>query len=216
MESPWYYKSTTLLMSSCIAARGGRMDDYYIGANMFVYYSLQQVRNKDYKGPDVFIAKHADGQRKRLYWAIWDENGSYPDVIFELLSESTEQHDLGFKKQLYEQRFRSPEYFCIAPEVERLLGWRLGEGVYQPITPDERGWLWSKELDLWLGPWQGVYLAEEHIWPRFYHPDSSLVLLPDEAALIALEAERKRADSLAEQLAAMQAELERLRGAQTE
>jgi Uma2 family endonuclease len=192
------------------------MDDYYVGANMFVYYSSQQVCNQDYKGPDVFFAKHAEGQRKRLYWAIWDEYGRYPDVLFELLSASTEQNDLGFKKQLYEQHFRAPEYFCIAPEMERLLGWRLVDGVYQPIMPDEHGRLWSKELDLWLGRWQGTYLAEEHIWPRFYHPDGNLVLLPDEAALVALEAERQRADSLAEQLAALQAELERLRGAKME
>lgn len=29
---------------------------FYVGGNMFVYFSLQQVRNKDFRGPDVFVA----------------------------------------------------------------------------------------------------------------------------------------------------------------
>src|SRR5262249_17671389 len=113
MESPWHYKSATLLMASYVAACGGRCDDSYVGANMFLYYSMRQVRNQDYKGPDLFIVKNVDGTRSRLSWIVWEEDGRYPDVIFELLSPSTEQEDLGPKKQLYEQVFRTPEYFCV-------------------------------------------------------------------------------------------------------
>lgn len=94
---------------------------------MFFYYSTRQVRNQDYKGPDLFFVKHVDGTRDRRSWLLWEEHGRFPNVIIELLSSSTEASDLGEKKQLYEQTFRTPEYFCIAPEVERLLGWRLRE-----------------------------------------------------------------------------------------
>jgi Uma2 family endonuclease len=240
MESPWHYKASSLIMASYVAARGGRMDDFYVGANMFVYFSAQQAKNYDYKGPDVFIVNNVDGPRERFYWAIWDEGGRYPDVIFELLSQSTEKEDLNAKKQLYEQRFRLPEYFCVAPEVERLLGWRLERQEFVPIPQDERGWLWSEELKLWLGPWRGMYLGEEHTWLRFYDAQGQLVLLPDEAAALRAEAEAQRAEaeaqraeaeaqraSAAEQraeaeaqraadltarLAEMEAELKRLRG----
>jgi hypothetical protein len=29
------------------------------------------------------------------------------------------------------------------------------DNAYQPINPDERGWLWCESLGLWLGPWAG-------------------------------------------------------------
>ncbi len=178
-----------------------------------------QVRNKDYKGPDLFIVKNVDGTRPRLYWAIWNEEGRYPDVIVELLSKTTEREDLGVKKRLYEQTFHTIEYFSVAPEMERLMGWRLTDGVYVPIEPDERGWLWSKELEMWFGAWEGYFLGENLRWLRLYNADGNLILLPEEAereraeaAQERAEAERGRADDLAARLAELEAELNRLRG----
>ncbi len=233
MESPWHAQSAMILKAAYVAAHGGVMTDYYIGVNMFVYYSWKQIRNDEYRGPDLYVVKGVDGTKPRLYWAIWDEDGRYPDVIIELLSPKTERNDLGVKKDLYEQRFRTPEYFCIAPQVERLLGWRLGPDMrYHALTPDERGWLWSEELGFWIGPWRGVYMGEEHTWPRLFHPDGQLVLLPEEAERQRAEeerqraeaerqraeeerqraeAERQRAEELAARVAALEAELARLR-----
>ncbi len=212
MESPWHAHSAMLLKDSYVAAHGGLMTDYYIGVNMFVYYSWKQIRDNEYRGPDLYVVKNVDGTKPRLYWATWDEDGRYPDVIIELLSPSTEQEDLGAKKDLYEQHFRTPEYFCIAPEVERLSGWRLGADLrYQALMPDEHGRLWSEELGCWIGSWRGVYLGEEHTWPRLFHPDGTLVLVSAEVERERANAERKRADALAARLAAMEEELARLR-----
>jgi Uma2 family endonuclease len=212
MESSWHADAGPLLKYCVIAAHGGRRDDYYVANNMFVYFSLDQVRNKDYKGPDVFVVKGVDGRRHRDSWIAWVENGRLPDVIFELLSPSTRDEDLGPKKQLYERTFHTHEYFCIGYEVSELLGWRLKDMRYEPIAPDERGWLWSEELQVWLGGWRGAYVGEERVWPRLYTADGNLVLLPDEAATLNAEAERQRAGELAARLAALEAELNRLRG----
>jgi Uma2 family endonuclease len=221
MESPWHNGTATLLVAGYLASRDGRFDDFYAGINMFLYYSSQQVRNRDYKGPDVFFVKNVDGTRERLYWAIWDEEGRYPNVIFELLSPSTESTDLNEKKQLYEEVFRTPEYFCIAPQVKRMYGWRLEKGIYVPIQADERGWLWSEELGLWIGRWDGLFLNLHATWARFYHPSGELVLIPEEAERQRAEAERQRAeaerqraDDLAARMSALEAELQRLRGEQ--
>ncbi len=73
------------------------------------------------------------------------------------------------------------EYFCIAPQVERILGWCASGSAYVALQADERVWIWSTFLNLWIGAWQGVYLLEENTWPRFYQPDGTLVLLPAEA-----------------------------------
>lgn len=243
MESPWHASNGSLLKASYVALRGGKMDTFFVGVNMFLYYSTEQVRTRDYKGPDFFIVKDVDGTRHRFSWVVWEEDARYPDVIVEFLSRSTEREDLGSKKQLYEHIFRTPEYFCVAPNVERLYGWRLKDGAYVAIEPNERGWLWSEELELWLGPWQGTYLGEEWVWLRFFHPEGNLVLTSDEiaqqqaeaaqqqaaaalqqaaAALQQAEAalqqaaiERARSDELAARLAALEAELNRLRGTTT-
>lgn len=233
MESPWHVNNMVLLKATIQASRGNQMDDYYIGTNMFLYFSMEQVRNQDYKGPDVFVVKNVDGTRKRLSWIVWDEDGRYPDVIIELMSPSNKRKDLVDNKTLYEQVFRTSEYFCIAMEAKQLLGWRREHRAYVPIEPDERGWLWSEELQVWLGRWNGTYQCQEDTWVRLYTPEGELVLLPEEAAAQQVEAaehrahtaehrahtaehraqeERQRSEELAAQVARLEAELNRLRG----
>jgi septin family protein len=162
---------------------------------MFVYYSDAQVRNQDFKGPDFFIVKHVDGLKQRNSWIVWYEESRFPDVIIELLSESTEERDLGFKKDLYERTFRTAEYFCADFNMRQFYGWRLAQRHYVEIPVDERGWRWSEEMQLWLGAWHGTFLGQEDTWLRFYHPDGSLVLLPEEAERQRAEAEHQRAEA---------------------
>ncbi len=188
MESLWHVNNAILIKASCIAARGGHMQDFFVGIDMFLYYMIEQTNGeKKFKGPDVFVVNGVDGTRERDFWAVWAEGGRYPDVIFELLSPSTQAYDLGEKKDVYEQVFRTREYFCIARGVEKLLGWRLGAHngsglTYQPIVPNERGWLWSEELQVWLGAWEGTYFEQQSVWLRFYTREGDLVLLPEETA----------------------------------
>lgn len=47
----------------------------------------------------------------RKSWVVWEEDDKYPNVIIELLSESTEQVDRRLKKQIYQDTFHTPEYF---------------------------------------------------------------------------------------------------------
>lgn len=82
---------------------------------MFVYYSSTQARNRDFRGTDFFAVLDVDGTTSRQGWVVWDEDGRYPDVIVELLSESTAEADFGIKKDIYERRFRTPNYFVFDP-----------------------------------------------------------------------------------------------------
>ena len=177
-------------------------EDYFAGGNMFIYYSSEQVRNKDFKGPDFFVTLDVDGTRERLCWVIWEEGGRYPDVIIELMSPSTANQDTGEKKRLYEKIFRTPDYFVYNPfERESLRGWHLGSnGRYEELTPDHRGWLWCESLGLWLGLWDGTIGRETASWLRFYDRQGNLILLAQERA----EREQERAE-----LAQQQAERER-------
>jgi Uma2 family endonuclease len=169
--------------------------DFYVGGNMFIYYSSTQVKNRDFRGPDFFVVLDVDGERERLGWVVWEEEGRYPDVIVELMSPSTANVDLGLKKDLYDRVFKTQDYFVYNPfDATSLLGWHRSD-TYRTIVPDERGWLWCEKLGLWLGTWQGTIDRETLSWLRFYDSTGALVLLPEEAAQQQAEAENQRAES---------------------
>ena len=181
--------------------------DFFVGGNMFVYYSSRQVRNENYRGPDFFAALGVEGEQERQGWVVWEEEGHYPDVIIELLSDSTAAVDKGPKKDIYERTFRTPDYFVFDPfDPASLQGWHLAPGQgYQALTPNEQGWLWSEMLDLWVGPWEGVIIREPAVgtcaWLRFYDADGNLVPLPEEA-------EEQRAQQAEAQLEQAESQLE--------
>lgn len=97
--------------------------------NLTVYYSAEQVKHRDFRGPDFFVVRDVD-PRPRRSWAVWEEGGRAPDVIVEVLSDSTEQNDRGPKKEIYERILRVPEYYLFDPETEVVEGFRLAGGRY--------------------------------------------------------------------------------------
>lgn len=202
------------LIRSTLQALGDR-SDFFAGGNMFVYYSREQRMNRDFRGPDFFVTLNVDGSRERQGWVVWEEDGRYPDVIVELLSPSTESIDRVDKKELYEQTFRTADYFIFHPfQPDSLRGWHLVDRRYQDLQPNDQGWLWCESLGLWLGTWQGVIDREPPTgnchWLRFYDRDGNLIPLPEEAAQQQAEAAQQqaeaalqRADRLAERLRAL-------------
>jgi Uma2 family endonuclease len=116
----------------------------YVGGNMFVYFSLEQVKNQDFRGPDFFAVLNAP-KRERKSWVLWAERHG-PDVVIELLSETTAAVDKGEKKRVYQDELRVPEYFWYDPFSGELAGFWLCNGRYEPIEPDEAGRLKSERL----------------------------------------------------------------------
>jgi len=155
--------------------------DFYVSGNTTVYYSPKQVKSRDFRGPDFYVVLGAEN-RPRKSWVLWEEGGVYPHVIVELLSDSTASVDHGEKKQLYQNTFRTPEYFWFDPYSLEFEGLALMAGRYEAIAPDERGWRWSQQLQLFLGIHDGQL--------RFFTQDGELVPTPEESS----EAERQRAE----------------------
>jgi hypothetical protein len=179
-----------------------------VGGNMFLYYTVNESRQRRFRGPDFFFVDEVDGQRPRLWWAVWDEDGRYPDVIMELLSPSTAETDRTVKKRLYEQTFHTQEYFCYDPAGELLEGWRLGSGGrYEAIEPDSRGWLWSEKLQLFIGLWTGKYQNAEGTFPRFFDAQGRLIPTAEEYQQQRAEAEKQRAEQAIAELAALKVRL---------
>ncbi|MBP0018072.1 MAG: Uma2 family endonuclease [Cyanobacteria bacterium SBLK] len=201
LESNRHRIAMNVLIEGVHQAYQGR-EDYFAGGNMFVYYSSQQVRNRDFRGPDFFVTLDVDGREERRSWILWEEMGRYPNVIVELMSPSTASQDTGVKKRLYEQTFQTRDYFVYDPfDRESLQGWHLGSnGRYDAIAPDDRGWLWCETLGLWVGLWEGEILRETATWVRFYDPDGNLILLgTEQAEYERQEKERERQEKEAAQ-----------------
>ncbi|EYF02847.1 Hypothetical protein CAP_6427 [Chondromyces apiculatus DSM 436] len=130
-------------------------DDVFASGNITIDFSPKQLRRQDFRSPDVFVVLGA-AQRPRNSWVVWQEGGKFPDVIVELLSSSTREKDLGPKKDIYQDVFKTPEYYAFDPETEELFGFELVEGRYRKRTPDASGRLWSKALGHHFGIEQGL------------------------------------------------------------
>lgn len=160
--------------------------DFYISGNLTVYYSAAETKKRDFRGPDVFVVLNTE-KRDRRSWVLWEEGGQYPNVVIEMLSNSTEAVDRTSKKELYQNTWRLPEYYWFHPETLEFAGFRLVNGVYDPIAPNASGRLISHQLELELGIHEGQL--------RWYTVTGTLIPLPEEAA----EARAEQAEARAEQ-----------------
>ena len=150
-------------------------------ANQFLYYA--QGFPKLRVAPDVMVIFDVPPGGRDNY-KVWEE-GQVPKVVFEMTSPKTKSQDQKEKKLLYEQLGIS-EYWLFDPKGEwiknHLLGYRLEEEVYQPITDS-------------LSEPLGLRLAVEEKQLRFYRLDTGeKLLIPTELAEKA-ENERQRAEN---------------------
>ena len=183
METPRHRDQMILLIESLKIAWADRRG-YYVGGNMFVYYDGSDKRKN--VGPDFFLVLDVE-DRERKSWVPWFEDLRFPDVIIELLSDSTRERDKNEKKTLYARRLRTAEYYLYDPFSQEFVGYHLRGLDYAEVTPDAEGRLYS--------PVTGLYLGVRARRLRWITADGAVVPTPQELA----EQERQRADR-AEQL----------------
>ncbi len=226
----WYHRLQMVLFLELARNRmlelGHR--DFFLNGDMFIYYSPEQARavaeeerqlalfeqglwpdqpkKTAYRGPDAFLVKGV-GTHKRDVWKVWEEDGRYPDLILELLSPSTADDDYGKKKAIYQDVFKTSEYFLYTPDSESVDGFRRLDNAYQRIPRSAERRLWSRELEVEIGVWHGEYDGQTADWLRLFYPDGRLVATNVER----VEQERRRAEQAEERANAAEVELARLR-----
>ncbi|MBW4615824.1 MAG: Uma2 family endonuclease [Desmonostoc vinosum HA7617-LM4] len=178
-----------LLLLKCIDWWWRDRNDFFAAGNISIYYSSRRLKKEKFRGPDFFVV--LDTERKsRNSWVVWEEDGKYPNVIIELLSISTAAVDKGLKKQIYQDTFRTPEYFWFDPNNLEFAGFCLVGGTYQPIESNSQGLLWSQQLNLYLG------VHENKL--RFFTAQAQLIPTPEEVALQEMQKSERLAIKLRE------------------
>ncbi|MEI7894360.1 MAG: Uma2 family endonuclease [Myxococcales bacterium] len=181
MESSIHVAQMMLLIL-CLERRWRDRHDFFVTGNLTIYFNPQQLKSVDFRGPDFFVVL-GTVRKERRSWTVWHEGGKYPNVIVEILSSSTSKIDRGLKKKIYQDTFKTPEYFLFDPETLSLEGFHLVGLSYVSISPGQHGWLWCGQLGLFFGV-QGGRL-------RMFEPDGTLVL----TSLEAEDREHARADA---------------------
>ncbi len=200
MESNNHRVSMNVLIQS-LKYQWRDRQDFFVGGNMFVYYSINQVKNQDFKGPDFFVVLDVDGTTNRDAWIAWEEDSRLPDVVIELMSPSTAEVDLTTKKDIYERKLKTQDYFVYNPKnPSSLRGWELINRRYQSLSPNQQGRLYCESLGLWLGIWEGQIENSQGTWLRFFDNNGNLVLMRDEAETQRAELERQQKEQAIQQL----------------
>jgi Uma2 family endonuclease len=121
-------------------------------------------------------------ERERKSWVVWQEGMRFPDLIIELLYDSTREVDQGEKKALYERMFRTQEYYLYDPFSQEFLGYHLQGIHYQERQPDAQRQIYSVVTGLYVGIREG--------WLRWLTTAGVVVPTPREWA----EQEHQRAE----------------------
>jgi Uma2 family endonuclease len=183
-----------MLLIKCLDWLWRDRQDFFAAGNLTIYYSPHQKKSEKFRGPDFFVVLGTE-RKPRKSWVVWEEEGKYPNVIIEILSPKTAKSDRGLKKQIYQDTFRTADYFWFDPDTLEFQGFQLIQGQYQELQPNQEGHLWSQQL--------GLYLGIHNSQLRFFTDQGELVLTPEEVATQSqseLEIERERVALLEQRL----------------
>jgi len=183
-----------ILLIKCLDWLWRDRQDFFAAGNLTIYYSPHQKKSEKFRGPDFFVVLGTE-RKPRKSWVVWEEEGKYPNIIIEILSPKTAKSDRGLKKQIYQDTFRTADYFWFDPDTLEFQGFQLIQGQYQELQPNQEGRLWSQQL--------GLYLGIHNSQLRFFTNLGELVLTTEEVATQSqseLEIERERVALLEQRL----------------
>ena len=116
-------------------------------ADVFLHY--RKGDRKAVLGPDLLVALGVPPWADRPTYKLWED--PVPELVIEMLSESTAENDVGWKRETY-AHLGVCEYWLFDPLgfklAKPLAGHRLRAGRYQAIRADVAGRLRSRVLGL--------------------------------------------------------------------
>lgn len=187
---------------------------YCIGQDSGIYWRLTDPPEKGAEAPDWFYVPNVppklNGDYRRSY-VLWKEFVA-PLIAIEFVSGNGEEErdktppsatEKAGKFWVYEQAIRIPFYAIFEARKALLEVYRLVDGSYQKIQPNERGHFPISPMGVELG-----LIEDDGVpWVRWWDDGGNLLLTGDERAIVEKQA-RLEAEEIAQQakLAQQQAE----------
>lgn len=193
------------LLRETFCPPGHSTEKRYSASDLYLYYDPDHP--KWYKRPDWFavvgVSPYGPKHDLRYSYVVWEEKVP-PFVVVELLSESTENEDLGktqrkskkppTKWEVYEKILKVPYYVIFSRDLTQFRAFELKKENYSELRlPEQR--LWLPEIQLGLGLWFGTYDNITHYWLRWY---DNIDWIPTK--LEQLTAEKRRAEEKTKQV----------------
>jgi len=135
-------------------------------------------------GPDLWVVNGGE-DRGQEGWVPWKEGGLMPTLILEMLSPTTEHRDRGEKRRVYQDVFKTIDYFLFESTTGGIEYYRLKNGVYVRRHADRHGRFPCASLPLSLG------LVHDRL--RWFEKDGRMLPTLQEVTDLATE-EHLRAD----------------------
>ncbi|MDJ1183840.1 Uma2 family endonuclease [Roseofilum casamattae] len=187
--------------------------NYCIGRDSGIYWRLPDPPEAPEKGAEApdwcyipNVPATLDGKIRRSY-VLWKEP-IIPLIALEFVSGNGEEErdttPIKGKFWVYERAIQIPFYGIYEVSKSRVEVYRLVNGRYQKMQPNDRGHYSIEPLNVELGIWQGRYQNQEWPWLRWWDSEGKLLLTSQER----IEQEQQRANRLAEQLRALGVEPE--------
>ncbi len=170
------------LLTEALELRWGENAHGYAGGNIPIYYTLPQMRGREWCCPDFILVPGAQPQERRTKWVVWCENGVRPVILIDFTSNShplSGEHNLG----LYARLLGSGEYYLYDLDAGSLRGWSYSRyEAHGEILPEHQGWLWSYFVPWKLGAWKGEWKGMSGTWLRWHDEAGRLMPTRSEAS----------------------------------
>jgi Uma2 family endonuclease len=143
--------------------RYAQREDVGVFGDLIIKWGREKLRQHC---PDVCVVFGLKDKEKYRSEFVVPEEGTKPAVVMEVVSPRYRRADRETKVKQYAKE-GVQEYIILdrrrqrGERVDEVLGYRLEEGSYVPISPDEEGRIFSETLDIWVGMCEGKVMLFE-------------------------------------------------------
>jgi Uma2 family endonuclease len=154
-----------------------------------------QGDNTTCHAPDVYVAFGRPKGHRGSY-RVWEEGGTFPQVIFEVWSPGNRPGEMSAKRKFYE-KYGAEEYYLLYPDENRLDAWLRGPHGFREV-PDANGFTSPRLGVRFVADGKQLAVFTEDQTPFHTFVELGELQLDDarraEEAERALEEERRRAE----------------------
>ena len=163
LPSNTFHENTRTEIKEILQRRYAQREDVGVFGDLIIKWGIEGLEEHC---PDVCVVfglsqKEADRSEFNV-----SEEGTKPVVVMEIVSPRYRRADRETKVKEY-AKAGVEEYIIIDRRRQRgqllgeVLGYRIEEGSYGPIAPDEEGRIFCQALDVWIGMFEGKVMLFE-------------------------------------------------------